>query len=189
MNAYKPEDARKASEHGSDIFLFIENIRIPVIAAINGWALGGGCELAVACDIGICSDKAMLGQPEVTVSIIPGYGANIRLLCLIGTGKAKELIYTGRLIDAAETERIGLVNHVVPKEGLFDEAIKLATKISKGPAAIRFAKQAINGAFALDAAQAMRLASRLYGEVYKTHDAKEGISAYLEKRKPELSGS
>ncbi len=189
MKAYKPEDARKASEYGSDIFLFIENMRIPVIAAINGWALGGGCELALACDIRICSDEAMLGQPEVTVGIIPGYGANMRLPRLIGAGKAKELIYTGRLIDAAEAERIGLVNRIVPNEDLMNEAMKVAKRISNGPAAIRFAKQAINGAFDLDAAQAMRLASKLYGEVYKTHDAKEGISAYLEKRKPEFSGS
>lgn len=155
MKAYEPEDAKKASEHGSDIFLFIENMRIPVIAAINGWALGGGCELAVACEIRICSDEAMLGQPEVTVGIIPGYGANMRLPRLIGAGKAKELIYTGRLIDAAEAERIVLVNRIVPNEDLMNEAMKVAKRISNGPAAIRFAKQAINGAFDLDAAQAM----------------------------------
>lgn len=188
MKDYEPEDAQKASQHGSDIFLFIENMRIPVIAAINGWALGGGCELALACDIRICSNTAMLGQPEVTVGIIPGYGANIRLPRLIGPGKAKELIYTGRLINAAEAEKIGLVNYVVTKKDLMAEATKLAKKISKGPAAINFAKQAINKAFDLDIGQAMKLSSKLYAEVYKTQDSKKGISAYLEKRKPNFIG-
>lgn len=188
MKNYEPEDAQKASQHGSDIFLFIENMRIPVIAAINGWALGGGCELALACDIRICSNTAMLGQPEVTVGIIPGYGANIRLPRLIGPGKAKELIYTGRLINAAEAEKIGLVNYVVPKKDLMTEATKLAKKISKGPAAINFTKQAINKAFDLDIGQAMKFSSELYAEVYKTQDSKEGISAYLEKRKPNFIG-
>lgn len=189
MKDYGPKDALRASKHGSDIFLFIENMRIPVIAAINGWALGGGCELALACDIRICSDSAMIGQPEVKIGIIPGYGASIRLTRLIGTGRAKELIYTGRIIDAAEAEKIGLVNFVVPKDELMSEAIEFAKKISKGPAAINFAKQAINKAFDLDMKNALDLSSQLYGEVYETRDSKEGISAYLEKRKPEFTGN
>lgn len=188
MKDYEPEDAREASKYGSNIFLFIENMRIPVIAAINGWALGGGCELALACDIRICSDNAKLGQPEVKVGIIPGYGANIRLPRLIGPGRAKELIYTGSLLDAVEAERIGLVNHVVSKEDLMNEAMKFAKRISKGPAAINFAKKAINKAFDLDMKGAIEISSKLYGEVYKTQDSKEGISAYLEKRKPEFMG-
>jgi len=144
MKEYQPEDARKASEHGCEVFSFIENMRIPVIAAINGWALGGGCELAFACDIRICSDNAMLGQPEVGVGIFPGYGATVRLPRLVGIGRAKEMIYTGRPMGAAEAERIGLVNMVVSRDNLMDEAIKLAKKISEGPAAIGFAKKAIN---------------------------------------------
>jgi enoyl-CoA hydratase len=163
-------------------------MRIPVIAAITGWALGGGCELAMACDIRICSDTAKLGQPEVSVGIIPGYGAPIRLPRLIGIGRAKELIYTGRIFDAAEAERIGLVNFVVPKQNLMKEAMKLAKKIADGPTAIQFAKKAINEALELPKKEAMERASNLYGEVYKTKDSMEGISAYLEKRRPRFTG-
>ena len=188
MKDYTVEDALKASRDGSRIFLFIENMRIPVIAAINGWALGGGCELALACDIRICSDDAKFGQTEVRIGIIPGYGANIRLPRLIGTGRAKELIYTGRMIDPAEAERIGLVNSVVSKEDLMDEAMKLAGRISKGPASINLAKQAINKAFDLEMDDALELSSKLYGDVYNTSDSKEGINAFLEKRKPEFTG-
>jgi len=188
MKDYTVEDARKAASHGSRIFLFIEEMKFPVIAAINGWALGGGCELALACDIRISSDDAMFGQTEVRIGIIPGYGANVRLPRLIGAGKAKELIYTGRIIDAAEAQRIGLVNSVVSKEILMDEAMKLAGRISKGPASITLAKQAINKAFDLEMGDALELSSRLYGDVYNTHDSKEGINAFLEKRKPEFTG-
>jgi len=188
MKKYTPEDAKSASKRGSELFLFIENMRIPTIAAINGWALGGGCELAMACDIRICSNTAKLGQPEVTVGIIPGYGATIRLPHIIGPAKAKELIYTGRIIDAAEAERIGLVNFVVPKQRLMKEAMKLARKIADGPTAIQFAKQAINGALELPKREAMEQASNLYGKVYETRDSREGISAYLEKRRPKFTG-
>jgi enoyl-CoA hydratase len=188
MKDYTVEDALEASRSGSRIFSFIENMRVPVIAAINGWALGGGCELALACDIRICSDDARFGQTEVKIGIIPGYGANIRLPRLIGAGKAKELIYTGRMIDPAEAERIGLVNSVVSKEDLMDEAMKLAGRISKGPASINLAKQAINKAFDLEMDDALELSSKLYGDVYKTSDSKEGINAFLEKRKPEFTG-
>jgi len=188
MKDYTVEDALNASRNGSRIFLFIENMRIPVIAAINGWALGGGCELALACDMRICSDDARFGQTEVKIGIIPGYGANVRLPRLIGAGKAKELIYTGRMIDAAEAEKIGLVNSVVSKKDLMDEAIKLAGRISKGPASINLAKQAINRAFDLEMDDALELSSKLYGDVYNTRDSKEGINAFLEKRKPEFTG-
>jgi enoyl-CoA hydratase len=188
MKDYTFEDAQKAARHGSRIFLFIENMKIPVIAAINGWALGGGCELALACDIRICSDDARFGQTEVKIGIIPGYGANVRLPRLIGAGKAKELIYTGRIIDAVEAERIGLVNSVVSKEILMDEAMKLAGRISRGPASINLAKQAINRAFDLEMDDALELSSKLYGDVYNTRDSKEGINAFLEKRKPEFTG-
>jgi len=188
MKDYTSEAAMKASRHGSRIFSFLENMRVPVIAAINGWALGGGCELTLACDMRICSDDARFGQTEVRIGIIPGYGANVRLPRLIGTGKAKELIYTGRIIDAAEAERIGLVNSVVSKNILMDEAMKLAGRISKGPASINLAKQAINKAFDLEMGDALELSSQLYGDVYKTDDSKEGINAFLEKRKPEFTG-
>ena len=188
MRDYTPQAAREASKHGSDIFLYIENMPIPIIAAVNGWALGGGCELAMACDLRICSETAKFGQPEVNVGIIPGYGAPVRLTRLIGPGRAKELIFTGRIIDAAEAEKIGLVNKIVAKDELMNEAMKLAQQFAEGPAAISLAKQAINEALRLGANEAMDFLSGLYGEVYKTHDAKEGISAYVERRKPAFKG-
>ena len=150
MKDYEVDDALQASRHGSDIFMFIENMRCPVIAAINGWALGGGCELALACDLRICSDTAIFGQPEIKLGIIPGYGATFRLPRLIGTGRAKELIYTGRRIDASEAEKIGLVNFVVPKHNLMKTALDLAKKLSNGPAALKYAKEAINKAYDLE---------------------------------------
>jgi len=188
MKGYQPDDAYRASMQGSEIFLFIETMGIPVIAAVNGWALGGGCELALACDIRIASEAARFGQPEVKLGIIPGYGATIRLPRLVGPGKAKELIYTGRIVDAVEAEKIGLVNSVVPGEDLMAEALKLAERLSNGPAAIGYAKRAIQDGFDLDIKDAMRATSRLYAEVYRTSDCREGVSAYLEKRKPEFSG-
>ena len=188
MKDYGQEDAMKASREGSDIFLFIENMKIPFIAAINGWALGGGCELALACDIRVCAVTAMLGQPEVTVGIIPGYGANVRLARLVGPGKAKELIFTGKLIDAVEAERIGLVNAVVSEKDLMGYAVSLARELANASAAVSFAKKAINRAFDMTTEEAMEFSSRLYGEVYRTSDAKEGINAYLEKRKPAFIG-
>jgi enoyl-CoA hydratase len=188
MRGYAPQDAREASKHGSDIFLYIENMRMPMIAAINGWALGGGCELAMACDLRICCETAKFGQPEVNVGIIPGYGAPVRLTRLIGPGKAKELIFTGRIIDAAEAEKIGLVNKIVAKDVLMTEAMKLAQKFAEGPAAILLAKQAINEVLDLGTHDAMDFLSGLYGEVYKTYDAKEGISAHIEGRKPNFKG-
>ena len=188
MRDYTPQDAREASKHGSDVFLYIENMPMPMIAAVNGWALGGGCELAMACDLRVCSETAKFGQPEVNVGIIPGYGAPVRLTRLIGPGRAKELIFTGRIIDAAEAEKIGLVNKIVAKDELMNEAMKLAQQFAEGPAAISLAKQAINEALRLGANEAMDFLSGLYGEVYKTHDAKEGIRAHIEKRKPAFIG-
>lgn len=188
MRDYTPDDARDASKHGSDIYLYIENMPIPIIAAVNGWALGGGCELAMACDLRICSETARFGQPEVNVGIIPGYGAPVRLTRLIGPGRAKELIFTGRIIDAAEAEKIGLVNKIAAKDQLMNEAMELAQQFAEGPAAISLAKQAINEALRLGANEAMDFLSGLYGEVYKTHDAKEGIRAHIEKRKPNFKG-
>ena len=188
LKDYNPKDAERASEHGSEIFSFIENMRIPVIAAVNGWALGGGCELALACDIRICSDDAKFGQPEVRLGIIPGYGANVRLPRLIGAGRAKEMIFTGRLVDAGEAKRIGLANEVVPKKQLMDRVKDLADRISEAAIAIHFAKQAINKSFDLDMDKAIKFSSRLYGELYNTADCKEGILAYIEKRNPHFKG-
>lgn len=189
MKGYSPEDALKASRHGSDLFDFLENMRVPTIAAVNGWALGGGCELAIACDFRIASKEAKFGQPEVTIGIIPGYGAMVRLPRLIGIGRAKELIYTGRIIGAEEAERIGLVNRVVEKESLMDEAMTLAGKLGRGPAAIQYSKRAIHKAYDVSTKEGMEFSSRLYAEIYNTKDTKEGICAFLERRKPAFVGS
>jgi enoyl-CoA hydratase len=162
----------------------MESMEEPVIAAINGWALGGGCEIALACDIRIASEKAQMGQTEVRVGIMPGYGGNVRLMRLIGSGRAKEMIYTGKIVNAAEAERIGLVNRVVPHDHLMEEALKLAKQIAKGPASIHFAKKSMFEASQLLLKEALKTDSMIYGEVYKTKDFKEGVAAFLEKRKP-----
>jgi enoyl-CoA hydratase len=179
-----PQDAVNASKKANEILLFMESMEKPIIAAINGWALGGGCEIALACDIRIASERAQIGQTEVRVGIMPGYGANVRLMRFIGPGRAKEMIYTGRIVNAEEAERIGLVNRVVPHERLMEEALSLARQIVKGPASIHLAKQSMFHASHLSFKEALIKDSELYGEVYKTEDFKEGVTAFLEKRKP-----
>jgi enoyl-CoA hydratase len=179
-----PQDAIDASKKANEILLFMESMDEPVIAAINGFALGGGCEIALACDIRIASEKAELGQTEVRVGIMPGYGGNVRLMRLIGSGRAKEMIYTGKIIKAQEAERIGLVNRVVPPEKLMEEAMTLAKQIARGPAAIHIAKKSMFQAFQHSFVESLQRDSDLYGEVYKTKDFKEGVTAFLEKRKP-----
>lgn len=179
-----PQDAIDASKKANEILLFMESMKEPMIAAINGWALGGGCEIAMACDIRIASEKAQLGQTEVRVGIMPGYGGNVRLMRLVGAGRAKEMIYTGRVVNAQEAERIGLVNRVVPHERLMDEALTMARQIATGPASIHFAKQSMFQAGLNPFKEALKQDSEIYGEVYKTKDFKEGVTAFLEKRKP-----
>jgi enoyl-CoA hydratase len=179
-----PQDAINASKKANEILLFMESMEKPMIAAINGWALGGGCEIALACDIRIASEKAQIGQTEVRVGIMPGYGGNVRLMRLIGSGRAKEMIFTGKMVDAREAERIGLVNRVVPHEKLMEEATAMARQISQGPASVHFAKQAMFHASQLSLKEALLKDSEIYGEVYKTKDFKEGVTAFLEKRKP-----
>jgi enoyl-CoA hydratase len=179
-----PQDAINASTKANEILVFMESMEEPVIAAINGWALGGGCEIALACDIRIASDKAQIGQTEVRVGIMPGYGGNVRLMRLIGSGWAKEMIYTGKIVNAAEAERIGLVNRVVPHEKLLEEAMTLAKEIARGPASIHFAKKAMFEASRNSYLDSLKKDTELYGEVYKTKDFKEGVTAFLEKRKP-----
>jgi enoyl-CoA hydratase len=179
-----PQDAIDASKKANEILLFMESMDEPVIAAINGFALGGGCEIALACDIRLASEKAEIGQTEVRVGIMPGYGGNIRLMRLIGAGRAKEMIYSGRIIKAQEAERFGLVNRVVPQEQLMAEAMVLAKQIARGPAAIHIAKRSMFQAAQNSYLEALRRDSEIYGEVYQTKDFKEGVTAFLEKRKP-----
>lgn len=174
---------------GQQLYTDLGNLDIPVIAMINGLCIGGGCELAMACDIRIAADTAKFGQPEVLLGIIPGSGATQRLPRLVGIGKAKELIYTGNLIDAKEAERIGLVNKVVPPGMLKEEVMSLAKNLAeKSPIAIRMAKKAINGSF--ESPLHMGLAYEAMTEClcFSTEDRKEGMSAFFDKRKAKFSG-
>lgn len=189
MKNYTVEDAIKSSRQGSKVFSYIEKMGIPVIAAINGWALGGGLELALACDIRICSENAQFGQPEIKIGILPGYGATIRLPRIIGIARAKEMIYFGEIITAKEAENNGLVTLVTSPTDLMEKAMELAQKLVQGPASLSIVKQAINSAFYLDLNEALELSLKLYGDAYKTNDAMEGILAYLEKRKPIFKGN
>ena len=174
---------------GAQVFRAIETLPIPVIAAVNGFALGGGCELAMSCDIRIASSKAKFGQPEVGLGIIPGFSGTYRLPKLIGQGYAKEMIYTGKVIRADEALRIGLVNAVYEPEELMDKAMEMAQMMLKNaPVAIRLAKQSINEGYDLDADGAIGLENKLFGQCFATRDQKEGMDAFLNKRKADFTG-
>jgi enoyl-CoA hydratase len=188
MKDKTPEQARKFAELGLGIFRKIELMEKPVIAAVNGFALGGGCELSLSCDMRIASVKAKFGQPEVGLGIIPGFAGTQRLSRLVGTGKAKELIYTADIINAEEAEKIGLVNKVVAPEELMNEAMVLAEKIvSKAQAAIRYSKIAINKGFETDIDTGITIENNLFSLCFATEDQKEGMGAFLEKRKPNFT--
>lgn len=177
-------DGKKFGVHGGSIFLRLENLSKPVIAAINGFALGGGCELAMACDIRIASEKAKFGQPEVGLGIIPGFGGTQRMARIIGTGPAMELIYTADTIDAQRALEIGMVNHVVPADQLMDEAMKLAQKIcTNAQKAIRASKLAIRRGIDCDISTAVSYEALAFATCFGTEDQKEGMQAFLEKRK------
>jgi enoyl-CoA hydratase len=178
-----------ASTLGQQLYSDIENLRVPVIAMINGFCLGGGCELAMACDIRIASENARFGQPEVNIGISPGGGGTQRLPRLIGWGRAKELIYTGNLIDAAEAERFGLVNKVVPLDELEKTVNQLAENIaSKSSKIISLLKKMINQGMYTDLAAALSYEKGNFSLCFATEDHTEGITAFLEKRKPEFKG-
>ncbi len=166
-----------------DIYAAIERSPKPYIAAVNGYALGGGCELSLACDIRIASENARFGQPEINIGVLPGFGGSQRLPRLIGKGRALEMILTGDMIDAAEAYRIGLANKVVPQEELLAEARKLATRIaSKSALAIALCKQAVVNGLEMDLARACAYEAELFGYSFATADQKEGMAAFLEKR-------
>ena len=171
---------------GNDVFRKLETFPIPVIAAINGFALGGGCEISMSCDIRICSDNALFGQPEVGLGITPGFGGTQRLARIIGVGKAKEMIYAATNVKADEALRIGLVNAVYPLEELMPAAKKLAGKIAKNaPIAVRACKKAINEGLDVDMDKAIVIEEKLFGSCFESEDQKEGMAAFLEKRKVE----
>ena len=168
----------------------VEEFDWPVIAAINGYALGGGCELAMACDIRIASEKAIFGQPELTIGVIPGAGGTQRLPRLVSLGKAKRLLFSGDRIDANEAERIGLVDQVVPPGEELTEAKRIAKRILKtGPVALRFAKKAVNRGLQMSLNDALMMEATLFGEMFETEDFKEGVNAFFEKRQPNFKGT
>jgi enoyl-CoA hydratase len=178
---------KEFSERGQEVFNLIENLGKPVIAAVNGYALGGGCELALACHIRIASENARFFQPEVSLGIIPGYGGTQRLSRLIGKGRAMELILTGNQIDAQEAYRIGLANKVVPLSELMPTAEAMAKQIlSRGQIAVRTALKAVNASMETTQTDGQHLEATLFDICCGTEDFKEGTSAFLEKRKPEF---
>lgn len=186
MSSLTKAEGEAFGKKGNDVFRKLETFPIPVIAAINGFALGGGCEIAMSCDIRICSDNAVFGQPEVGLGITPGFGGTQRLARLVGAGMAKQMIYTGRNIKADEALRIGLVNAIHTQEELMPAAEKMAAGIAKNaPIAVRNCKKAINDG--LDAAMddAIVIEEKLFGDCFESCDQKEGMAAFLEKRKVE----
>lgn len=185
MKNMNPIEARAFAEKGLSLFRKIELLEKPVIAAVNGFALGGGCELSMSCDIRIASEKAKFGQPEVGLGITPGFAGTQRLSRLVGIGRAKELIFTCDIISAEEAYRIGLVNKVVSGQELMTSAIEMANKIlSKSQLAIRYANTAINRGIETDLDTGMAIEKDLFGLCFATEDQKEGMGAFLEKRTP-----
>ena len=185
MQGLDPAAGRAFGKLGHEVLKSIENLPQPVIAAVNGFALGGGCELALACDIRLAASNAKFGQPEVNLGIIPGFGGTQRLPRIVGKGMANELIFSGTLIDAEEACRIGLVNRVVAPEKLMDECLALAGKIaSRGPGAVRLCKEAVNNGLEMDLNRACAYEGDLFAQCFSSGDQKEGMSAFLEKRTP-----
>lgn len=179
-------EARNFGLLGNTVFRKIENLKIPVIAAVNGFALGGGCELALSCDIRIASENAKFGQPEVGLGITPGFGGTQRLARTVGLAKAKEIIYTGSSINSEEAYRIGLVNKVVPSDKLMDEVLAMANKIAaNAPIAVQLCKTAINRGMQTDIDTGLNFESEVFAECFSTQDQKDAMEAFVEKRKVE----
>ena len=184
MSTLTKAEGEAFGKKGNDVFRKLETLPIPAIAAVNGYALGGGCELAMACDIRLCSDTAVFGQPETGLGITPGFGGTQRLARLVGSGMAKQLIYSARNIKADEALRIGLCNAVYPAEELMPAAEKLAETIAKNaPIAVRACKKAINEGLEMPMDEAVALEEKLFGSCFETAGQKEGMQAFLEKRR------
>jgi enoyl-CoA hydratase len=185
LNKLDSLEGKKFAEFGQKVFSSIENFDKPVIAAVNGFALGGGCELALSCHIRIASENAKFGQPEVNLGIIPGYGGTQRLTRLVNSGRAMEIILTGDMVDAKEALSIGLVNKVYPITELMNKTFEMAAKISsKGQQAIRFAMKAVRAVNEVSLSQGLNVEASLFALCCGTEDFKEGTNAFLEKRKP-----
>lgn len=186
MSTLTQKEGQAFGKLGNDVFRKLETLSVPTIAAVCGFALGGGCELAMSCDIRICSDTAVFGQPEVGLGITPGFGGTQRMARLISPGMAKQLIYSARNIKAEEALRIGLVNAVYPVEELMPAAEKLAQTIAQNaPIAVRACKKAINDGLQTDMERGMEIEESLFGSCFETADQREGMTAFLEKRKHE----
>jgi enoyl-CoA hydratase len=189
MKEMNPSEAKKFAEMGHKLLMNIEKSRLPFIAAINGYALGGGCEVMMACDICIAATSAKIGQPEINLGIHPGFGGTQRLPRLVGRMKAKELLLTGDNIDANEAHRIGLVNMVVADDKLKEEVEKIASKIaSKSTVQTDFIKSLVNKGVEMDLSKACELEISYFSKSFQTEDQKEGMTAFLEKRKPNFKG-
>ena len=186
MSTLTKAEGEAFGKKGNDVFRKLETFPIPVIAAVNGFALGGGCEISMSCDIRICSENAVFGQPETGLGITPGFGGTQRLARLVGPGMAKQMVYTARNIKAEEALRIGLVNAVYPLEELYSAAEKLASQIAaNAPIAVRAAKKAINEGLDLPMDEAVVVEEKAFGSCFETADQQEGMGAFLEKRKHE----
>ena len=184
MSTLTKAEGEAFGKKGNDVFLKLEKLPVPTIAAVNGFALGGGCEISMSCDIRICSENAVFGQPEVGLGITPGFGGTQRLARLVSPGMAKQLIYTARNIKADEAYRIGLVNAVYPLEELMDNAKKMAETIAKNaPIAVRNCKKAINDGLQVGIDEAVVIEEKLFGDCFETEDQKAGMGNFLEKDK------
>ena len=184
MSGLTKQEGETFGKLGNDVFRKLEAFPIPTIAAVNGFALGGGCELSMSCDIRLASDTAVFGQPEVGLGITPGFGGTQRMARLVGMGKAKELIYTARNIKAPEALAIGLVQAVYPAEELMAEAMKMAERIAgNAPIAVRACKKAINDGLQVNIEQAVAIEEKLFGSCFETKDQKNAMTAFVEKRK------
>lgn len=187
MSSLTKAEGEAFGKKGNDVFRKLETFPLPVIAAVNGFALGGGCEISMSCDIRICSENAVFGQPEVGLGITPGFGGTQRLARLVGAGMAKQMIYTARNIKAEEALRIGLVNAVYPMEELLVQAKKMAAGIAKNaPIAVRNCKKAINDGLEVDMDQAIVIEEKLFGDCFETEDQKYGMAFFLDKNKDKV---
>lgn len=183
MSNMSEEEAVSYAQKGHEVFCMIENFSIPVIAAVNGYALGGGCELCLACDLRLAGENAVFGQPEAGLGITPGFGGTQRLPRIIGAAKAKELLYTGNRLNAKEALACGLVNAVYPPAELMEQAVKLAKKIaSNAPIAVRAAKKSVNQGMAADMDTALAIETKLFSACFASQDQKSAMRAFVEKR-------
>lgn len=189
MSSMNSQQARRFSQLGHNVMNQIENLPQPVIAVVNGFALGGGTELAMSCDLRLASEKAKFGQPEVTLGLLAGFGGTQRLARLVGSGRASEILFTGDMIDAQEAYRIGLVNRVYSQDELMNEAMKLAQKISsRAPLGVQLSKTAIQRGQNMDIVTGQDYEAEVFAQLFSTQDQKEGCSAFLEKRQANFQG-